>query len=212
MTVSGALALGMRVRFSLTLIFLVTLFGGCATYRPVHVDNVCTIFRGETSWYKAARNANKRWGTPIWVMMAILHQESRFVDNARPARDWFLFIPLPRSSTAYGYAQAQDPAWEDYIRTTGNRWAERDDFEDAIDFVGWYTHATQRTLGISKWETKEQYLAYHEGRGGYQRGTWKNKAWLIRVAKKVHRKAGIYNAQLKRCKPELDDAVDSWLF
>lgn len=202
----------LNIPLALTFVVLMTIVSACATYRPVQVDNVCGIFRGETNWYKAARNANQRWGTPIWVMMAILHQESRFVDNARPAREWFLFIPLPRRSTAYGYAQAQDPAWGDYMRKTGNWEADRDDFEDAIDFVGWYTYDTQRTLGISKWDANKQYLAYHEGRGGYQRGTWKSKTWLIRVAKKVQRKAATYNAQLKGCKDGLDDAVDSWFF
>jgi len=196
----------------LALISLCLFVNGCATYRPVQVDNICTIFRGETSWYKSARDANKRWGTPIWVMMSIMHQESRFIDNARPARDWFLFIPLPRRSTAYGFAQAQDPAWGDYMRKTNNWGASRDNFEDAIDFVGWYTYDTQRTLGISKWDANKQYLAYHEGRGGYKQGTWKNKAWLIRVSKKVQRKAASYNAQLKRCKAKLDDEVDSWFF
>ncbi len=200
----------MHIRLSLVLFSLILFLNACATYRPVQVDNVCAIFRGETDWYQAARNANFKWGTPIWVMMAIMHQESRFIDNARPPRDWFLFIPLPRRSTAYGYAQAQNPAWSDYIRATGNHGADRDDFEDAIDFVGWYTHTTQRTLGISKWDVKEQYLAYHEGRGGYQRGTWKKKAWLVQVSKKVRKKAATYNAQLKRCTAQLDDAVDGW--
>ncbi|MFQ5543863.1 MAG: transglycosylase SLT domain-containing protein [Nitrospiria bacterium] len=186
--------------------------GGCATYRPTQVDNICEIFRGYTDWYEAARDANEQWGTPIWVMMAIMHQESRFVDDARPPRPWFLFIPLPRRSSAYGYAQAQDPAWKEYVRKSGNRRADRDDFEDAIDFIGWYTHVTQRALGVSKWDAYNQYLAYHEGRGGYQRGLWKQKKWLKQVAKKVKKKAARYNTQLKRCKPELDDAVNAWFF
>lgn len=192
------------------LFIMLFIVSGCATYRPVSVNNVCNIFWGETDWYLAARDANEAWGTPIWVMMAIMHQESRFVDDAKPPRPWFLFIPLPRRSSAYGYAQAQDPAWEDYIRASGNGGADRDDFDDAIDFVGWYTHATQRKLGISKWDAYNQYLAYHEGRGGYRRGSWKNKAWLKAVARKVKRKAAIYNKQLKGCQAELDDAVDGW--
>lgn len=198
------------IRLCLITLFLLT--GGCSTYRPTEVNNVCSIFRGETAWYEAARDANKRWGTPIWVMMAIIHQESRFRNNAKPARPWFLFIPLPRRSTAYGYAQAQDPAWGDYIKNTGNDGADRDDFEDAIDFVGWYTHGSQRSLGISKWDAYSQYLAYHEGRGGYKRGTWKSKDWLKQVAKKVKRKAASYNAHLKGCKDELDNTVDGWFF
>ncbi|NOY84158.1 MAG: hypothetical protein GXO96_04950 [Nitrospirae bacterium] len=195
--------------FTIILLFL----SGCASYRPTQINNVCAIFRGETDWYEAARDANQKWGTPIWVMMAIMHQESRFIDDAQPPRPWFLFIPLPRRSSAYGYAQAQKPAWADYIKYSGNRGADRDDFDDAIDFVGWYTHVTQRRLGISKWDVYHQYLAYHEGRGGYARGTWKKKDWLKKVAKKVKNKSAVYNAQLKSCKAELDDAIDGlWFF
>ncbi|MFC1748915.1 hypothetical protein ACFL2V_08910 [Pseudomonadota bacterium] len=200
------------VRNSLIGSMLLLLLTGCATYRPSNVDNICHIFRGETDWYEAARDAQKKWGTPIWVMMAFMHQESRFVEDAKPPRDWFLFIPLPRKSSAYGYAQAQDPAWEDFIKKTGARGHDRDEFEDAIDFIGWYTDATHKTLGVSKWNAYDQYLAYHEGRGGYKRGSWKNKTGLKRVANKVKKKAATYNAQLKTCKAELDDAVDGWFF
>ena len=194
----------------LIVIAILFLNSGCATYLPARTDNICSIFRGEPDWYEAARDANKRWGTPVWVMMAIINQESRFVADARPPRDWFLFIPLSRSSSAYGYAQAQDPVWREYKRNTSNSGHDRDDFSDAINFVGWYTHTTQRSLGISKWDAYNQYLAYHEGKGGYKRGTWKSKGWLKQVARKVQRKSATYNAQLKVCKAELDDKVDSW--
>ena len=183
---------------------------GCATYQPERTDNICSIFRGDTDWYESALDANKRWGTPVWVMMAIIDQESRFVSDAKPARDWFLFIPLPRNSSAYGYAQAQDQTWEKYMKETGNSGHDRDDFADAINFVGWYTYTTQRTLGISKWDAYNQYLVYHEGYDGYKSGSWKNKGWLRQVASKVKSKAAAYNAQLKKCKPELDSKVDSW--
>ena len=183
---------------------------GCATYQPERTDNICAIFRGDTDWYESALDANKRWGTPVWVMMAIIDQESRFVSDAKPARDWFLFIPLPRNSSAYGYAQAQDQTWEKYMKETGNSGHDRDDFADAINFVGWYTYTTQRTLGISKWDAYNQYLVYHEGYDGYKSGSWKSKGWLRQVASKVKSKAAAYNAQLKKCKPELDSKVDSW--
>lgn len=186
------------------------IFGCSTTYTPERTDNVCSIFRGNTDWYESARDASERWGTPVWVMMAIIDQESRFVDDAQPERDWFLFIPLPRSSTAYGYAQAQETTWDTYIKDTGNSGHDRDDFSDAINFVGWYTNVSQRKLGISKWDAYNQYLAYHEGHGGYKNGTWKSKGWLKRVAHKVKNKSAVYNAQLKKCKQELDDEVDSW--
>jgi hypothetical protein len=199
-----------KPRSCLAVIAALLLSSGCATYRPAQTDNVCSIFRGDTKWYKSARDANQRWGTPMWVMMAIIDQESRFVSDAKPGRSWFLFIPLPRRSSAYGYAQAQDQTWDKYIRETGNSGHDRDDFADAIDFVGWYTNTTQRTLGISKWDAYNQYIVYHEGYDGYRSGSWKNQGWLKQVAEKVRNKSAAYNAQLKECKPELDSKVDSW--
>lgn len=189
------------------LIFL----SGCSTYRPTNTNNICHIFNGEIEWYEAAQEAQHQWGTPIHVLMAIMHQESRFVADAQPERDWFLgIIPLPRESSAFGYAQAQDPAWEDYLRETERFSADRDDFADAIDFIGWYTNGTQKRLKLSKWDTYGQYLAYHEGRGGYSRKTYLKKTWLINVAKKVKQQAITYNRQLKTCRAKLDDRLDSW--
>ena len=183
---------------------------GCATYQPTRVNNVCDIFWGETDWYKDAVKSNKRWGTPINVMMAIINQESSFRAKVRPKRPKFLFIPLPRRSSAYGYAQAQDPAWNDYRKETGNWWHDRDDFANAINFVGWYTNKSAKRLGISKWDAYKQYLAYHEGWGGYSRGSFKKKPKLLQVAKKVQKQAGTYGAQLKKCSPKLDRATKGW--
>ena len=192
-------------------ICLFLLLTACSTYQPRHPDNICDIFYGETDWYEAARDAQRKWGTPIFVMMAIMHQESRFVDDAQPARPWLLgIIPLPRDSSAYGYAQAQDPVWGEYQRLSGNSGADRDDFDDSIDFIGWYTNGSQKRLKVSKWDAYGQYLAYHEGRGGYERKTYQGKPWLKKVAKKVKVRAAHYNRQLKTCQAKLDDRVDSW--
>ncbi len=201
----------MGSRKFILLSIMVTLLSSCATYKPSNTSDICNIFAGEIDWYEAARKSQHDWGTPIYVLMAIMHQESRFVADAQPDRDWLLgFIPLPRKSSAYGYAQAQDAAWNDYMKQTGSWGADRDDFEDAIDFIGWYTDGSHKRLGISKWDTYAQYLAYHEGRGGYSRKTYNKKPWLIGVAKKVARRAVTYNNQLKTCQSRLDDDVDSW--
>lgn len=202
--------LKMLFKLSIPPFLLLSLFS-CSTYQPSNTNSVCDIFYGETDWYEAARDSQHQWGTPVHVLMAIMHQESRFVADAQPERDWFLgIIPLPRDSSAYGYAQAQDPAWQEYTSQTGNSGADRDDFEDAIDFIGWYTHGSHKRLKLSKWDVYGQYLAYHEGRGGYERKTYQSKPWLKKVAKKVKARASQYNIQLKRCKARLDDKVDSW--
>ena len=63
-------------------ISLFLLLVGCSTYLPSNLDNICHIIFGDTDWYEAARDAQRQWGTPIFVMMAIMHQESRFIDDA----------------------------------------------------------------------------------------------------------------------------------
>lgn len=176
----------------------------CATRPPENVVNICEIFEDKGGWYKAARKSEKRWGTPIHVQMAIIRQESTFRFNARPPRRKLLgFIPWTRPSDAYGYAQALDSTWKAYQKDTGRRFAERDDFDDAIDFVGWYT-ANSAKAGISKWDPYNQYLAYHEGVGGWKRGTHRRKGWLKEAARKVDYRAKEWGAQLKGCEEQLD--------
>lgn len=113
-------------------------------------------------------------------------------------------------SSAYGYAQAQDPAWSDFQKATIHG-GSRTNFDDSIMFVGWYTHETQRQLGVSKWDAYNQYLAYHEGRGGYKRKTYASKPSLKKVARKVEQQAKNYGWQLKQCKDELESSR-SWFF
>ena len=182
----------------------VLLLSGCSNAPPRQPDNICSIFEENKDWYGAALDMNERWGTPVYVPMAIIYQESGFRHDARPPMRWFLgLIPYGRASSAYGYSQAKTTTWSDYERETGNGWSSREDFSDAIDFVGWYTHKTQRINGVSKWDARGQYLAYHEGWGGYSSGSYRNKAWLMRVADKVDRRSRQYAAQYNQCKDNL---------
>ena len=81
--------------------------------------------------------------------------------------------------------------------------------EDALDFIGWYNNKSNSLLGISKWDPKNLYLAYHEGHGGYNRGTYRKKNWLMDVARKVERKANTYQQQLTGCE---EDLKSGWFF
>ncbi|MDE1235076.1 hypothetical protein L9W97_00040 [Vibrio aestuarianus] len=188
-----------------------TLLAGCASAPPQQQHNLCDIFREKPKWYEDALDMQEKWGTPINVAMAIVKQESSFRHNARPPKDYLLgFIPWGRVSSAYGYAQAQDPAWADFQKATNNG-GSRTNFDDSLMFIGWYTTETQRTLGISKWDPYNQYLAYHEGRGGYKRKSYQAKPSLIKVARKVEQQAKDYGWQLKQCRQELENNR-SWFF
>lgn len=135
------------------------------------------------------------------------------MDDARPDRPWIMgIIPWFRPSSAYGYAQVKDETW-DWYRTKTQRYGDdRDDYEDAVNFIGWYSDLSHRTLGISKWDAYKLYLAYHEGQGGYQRKTYLSKPWLVKVAQKVKRRAGRYGGQLKSCEASLDRGIWWWPF
>jgi hypothetical protein len=195
------------------LVLLVWLLGACTSTPPRDTENACRIFTEKDDWYEATQDVYKKWGVPVHVQLAIIHQESRFRQDAKPPRGkLFWFIPWFRKSSAYGYAQVKDSTWDWYKEKTGNRWADRDDFEDAVDFIGWYCNLSHRKLGISKWDAYRQYLAYHEGQGGYRQGTYKKKPWLIKVARSVDNNAKRYRAQIAKCKDELESGWSLWPF
>jgi hypothetical protein len=52
---------------------------------------------------------------------------------------------------------------------------------------------------VSKYDARNQYLAYHEGHTGYARGSYRAKSWLVRVAGEVGDRAVMYDAQLRAC-------------
>ena len=186
------------------LFFLIFNIIGCAGIRksPENISDLCEIFR-EKEWYSSAYSSYRKWGVPIPVMMAIMYHESAFKAKARPPRTTCLFIfPGPRPSSAYGYAQAINSTWENYREFTGNYGADRDDFSDAIDFVGWYCHISYKECGISKDDPYQLYLAYHEGQSGFNRQTYNKKAWLKEVAGRVQRRADTYSNQLASCERE----------
>ncbi|MDF1615082.1 hypothetical protein [Desulfurivibrio dismutans] len=198
---------------TLALLFLLAaslLMGGCTTRAPASTDNLCNIFEDNRSWHRQARQAEKKWGIPIPVKMAFIHQESSFRARAKPPRRRILGIfPGSRPSSAYGYAQALDATWEEYRRDAGGRLARRNRFGDAIDFVGWYNARSVRSCNIRPNDAYRLYLAYHEGHGGYRRGTYRNKPEVQRVARRVAARAERYDRQYSQCRSRLERR---WIF
>jgi len=186
---------------------------GCMSSPPEEPDNLCEIFYEKDGWYKDAKKASRRWGSSIPVMMAFIHQESAFKARAKPPRTKILWIiPGPRPASAYGYSQATDGTWDIYKRATGSWGADRNDFDDAIDFIGWYNDQSYRRNKIAKTDAYSLYLAYHEGHGGFAKRSFANKQWLKGVSTKVSRRAASYGEQLKGCEKKLDRGFFGWLF
>jgi hypothetical protein len=187
-------------------LILVTLLAGCSlpsgnVNAPRNLDNACSILDQRRSFFPAFMAAKRKYGVPVSVQMAIIWQESKFKSKAKtPRRYRFGLIPVGRQSSAYGYAQVLDGTWKEYKAKAGRWNASRTNIRDSADFMGWYMTQSRRKLGISMSDTRNQYLAYHEGRTGYRRGSYKSKRWLLRVAKNLENRAKMYNGQLRRCR------------
>ena len=182
---------------------LVLIVGSCASSPqgpPSVQDNICAIFAERPDWQDATQASALRWGVPVELQMAIIWRESSFRGEARPPKKYALgIIPWGRQSSAYGYAQAIDSTWDWYRDETGNRDAERTEFEDAADFVGWYAAKTSKVNGVGTYDAFNHYLAYHEGHAGFRRASYKQKPWLMRVATEVASQAAHYRGQLRNC-------------
>lgn len=190
-----------RVLRAMVIVLAVASCGGGNNSAPRNLDNACGILKQRPQYIKAFRATERRWGVPVHVQMATIYQESKFIGNARtPLRYKLGVIPMGRQSSAYGYAQALDATWDEYRNEVGKRGAKRDRIRDATDFMGWYMNKTKARNGVSLHDARNQYLAYHEGHTGFARKSYNSKAWLLRVADEVGRRAVTYKAQLRSCR------------
>jgi hypothetical protein len=165
------------------------------------LNDACSIARERPDFIKAFKSTERKWGVPIHVQMATIYQESRYKHDARTPHQYVLgVIPMGRQSSAYGFSQALDGTWDEYRKETGKRRAKRDRIRDASDFIGWYMNKSQQRNGIHPTDTRNQYLAYHEGHTGFARGSHNSKSWLLNVANDVDARAKLYQAQLANCR------------
>lgn len=190
----------MSRRFAaLALVVLLSACGGNKT-PPRNLDNACSIVDQRPQYLRAFKRAEAKWGVPVAVQMAVIHQESKFDGDARTPHRYALgVIPMGRQSSAFGYGQALDGTWAEYQKAEGRWRANRTNINDAADFMGWYMTLTEQRNGISKTDARNQYLAYHEGHAGYARGSYTRKSWLVRVSANVQDRAVMYDRQLRAC-------------
>ena len=185
----------------LAIILALMTLGGCAVSPPRNTENACHLLAEKPGWYDAVSDAADSWDVSEGLILSFIRQESSFVADAKPPRTKILWVlPGPRASSAYGYPQAKEGTWSDYRSDTNSYLAERDNFRDAADFVGWYVDRAYRIAGIPKSDPYRHYLAYHEGRTGYARGSYNAKPWLVRIAGEVGSRAITYDSQLRACR------------
>ena len=183
------------------LFILIVFISGCSSV-PKNTSNSCSIFDQKYLWYKHAKKTEKKWGTPVYLQLAIINMESSFNRFAKPPRQkLFKVMPYKRTSSSFGYSQAVKGTWKQYKDETGNKFATRARFKDSVDFIGWYTNKTEKILKVSKKDAFKQYIAYHEGWGNFK--NYKSNAKVINLAKRVEKQSNIYKQQLLECKNSL---------
>ena len=189
-----------KITYSFLILFF--LISACSSI-PKNTSNSCSIFTEKYLWYKHAKKTEDKWGTPIYIQLAIIKMESDFDWLAKPSRQKiFKVIPFKRPSSSFGYSQAVKGTWKQYKNETGNKLASRTSFKDSVDFIGWYTNKTESILKISKQDAFKQYIAYHEGWGNYK--NYKKNKKIINLAKKVEKQSFVYKKQLSSCKNSLN--------
>lgn len=181
-------------------LLLAMLLGSCAGGPPRQTEDLCAVFSEKFGWRKTALKQQAKWDVPMYTALAIMAQESSFRATAKPPRKFYLgILPGQRLSSAYGYAQAIDGTWNQYLKDTGSFWRRRDDFADALDFINWYITRTGQNNGIDRSDTYRLYLNYHEGWHGFRQGAYKNKRWLLETATRVADRADRYKSQYRAC-------------
>ena len=124
----------------LLIIILFFLISACSSI-PKNTADGCSIFSERYLWYKHAKKTERKWGTPIYIQLAIIKMESDFDWLAKPERKKiFKVIPYKRPSSSFGYSQAVKGTWKQYKQETNNPLATRVRFKDSVDFIGWYTN------------------------------------------------------------------------
>ena len=81
----------------ITNLFLValTIFVSSCSSIPKNTSNSCSIFNERYLWYKHTKKIEEKWGTPIYIQLAIIKMESDFDWLAKPARQKiFKVIPF----------------------------------------------------------------------------------------------------------------------
>jgi len=72
----------------------------------------------------------------------------------------------------------------------------------------WYNYESHSKLGIDYNDAYSEYLAYHEGWGGYARGSYRTQTWLMHYAQRVQARAVLYTFQLEQCRAILDSKAN----
>lgn len=190
---------------------ILSLLTSCASEKVNKADDLCEVYNKNYHWYRSAYHAQKKHNIDATIIMSVMAQESNFTYDARPGKKYVLnFIPWGYQTSAKGYGQVIDGAWDDY-RKQSNKWFQsRHNFDDVTDYIGWYLNKASNKLHLNRQDSYHLYLAYHQGITGYKRHDEKHNKQLNLIAKKVERNTNRYQNEFKQCQNAL--WLKHWLY
>lgn len=166
---------------------------------PVDYDRrICRVLKTNWGWSRSLKKVSKRYDISPGLLLSIIYHESGFKPYARPKRDKLLGVIPWQMKTSFGYGQIKDETWKWYQGHNPGWFQSRTNFSDTLHFIGWY-YQLFLTKAQSDLIQRDFYLAYHEGLGGYSRGSYDGNEWLLNKANSVVLRAEMYNEALKDC-------------
>lgn len=187
-----------------TMLLVCGLLTSCATTPPRNINNICDVLKQKsgflTDWRSSAVHASKKYNVPLPLILATIYKESSFNSTAKSERTKLGgFIPWKRKSTAYGYSQALNNTWLDYVKETKYFYADRSNFAHSTDFIGWYYQKSIKRHKLAPNDYKNLYLSYYLGYSKSPK-SYKNVAPnVLRSVQKLVDTTLAYEKQLKNC-------------
>ena len=88
--------------FKYKILLLIIFFLSSCSSIPANISNSCSIFDEKYLWYKYTKKSEQKWGTPIYLQLAIIKMESGFDWLAKPPRQkLFKIVPYKRQSSSF---------------------------------------------------------------------------------------------------------------
>ena len=180
------------------------LLTGCGQ-STLATDNACEILFKYPAWYRYHKHFSARSGVEISTVMAIIAKESAFEQHARPVKSWLIpqWIVWKYASSSYGYSQATNATWENFLKANPYTSYTREDYPSSVAFISWYLH--HYTQSVPNDDIYTKYLMYHDG----PRMKLTNvKATTKAYALQVQHQSRLYAHQLTTCVKTLDWYAD----
>ena len=164
---------------------LVVFLTGCATAPPKRQGDICAVFEQHPDWYDHAPQVRQALGYSNARPNGLRPARVELPEPREAGAQEFWFIPLGRPSSAKGYATGAGSRLGRIPGGAGRALPEPFGHGGRARF---HRLVQLQDLARARCRSKrcpQSLSRLSRGRGGYRRGTWKNKPGVQRTAARV---------------------------